>query len=324
MKFIYIIPGRENSNDFVFAKREYASLKALFPEDAFVYYLNTKTGFFGLLKSVWAVRKLVIEKNIKIVHAQYGTLTALFALFVSRGCKKVITFRGSDINGSSDNSALRNRLSLLFSWIAMNFSHRSIFVSATLKDASPPFYSYYDVIPSGVNTDIFFQMKQSICKTDLGLKSNTRYLLFYSSYGSLNKRMDLAQGALDYLIQKGHADIKLLVVDGGIPQEIMPKYINAVDAVLMLSDREGSPTIVQESLACGTPVVSVRVGDTPFMLENVSNSILVERNAESIANGILEVLLKGKITPAAEVTNKISLKKCAERIYCIYGELSSP
>lgn len=203
----------------------------------------------------------------------------------------------------------------------MRFSHCSIFVSKKLLDESPHFYPRCEVIPSGVNTDIFFPINQLECRTKLGLNHHLKYVLFYSSYGSRNKRLDLAQGALEYLTQSGHMGIKLFIVDGGIPQELMPIYINAVDAVLMLSDKEGSPTIVQESLACGTPVVSVEVGDTSLMLENVSNSVIVEREVASIARGIIDVLEKGRGLPLPQRMASISLKNCTQKIRTIYQGL---
>jgi glycosyltransferase involved in cell wall biosynthesis len=46
-----------------------------------------------------------------------------------------------------------------------------------------------------------------------------------------------------------------------VPPSDMPLWINACSAIILTSEREGSPNIVKEALACGVPVISVDVGD---------------------------------------------------------------
>ena len=52
----------------------------------------------------------------------------------------------------------------------------------------------------------------------------------------------------------------------------VPDLMNAADCLLVTSDAEGSPTMVQEALATNLPVVSVDVGDIAERLEGVACS----------------------------------------------------
>jgi glycosyltransferase involved in cell wall biosynthesis/GT2 family glycosyltransferase len=56
------------------------------------------------------------------------------------------------------------------------------------------------------------------------------------------------------------------------------------------SEFEGTPNPMLESLACGLPVISTRVGNAPEILRDGYNGYLVERSAESIAAAIRKLL----------------------------------
>lgn len=321
MKVLYLIPGKEKGSSFIFSRREYALLKREYLNDIEVYFLNTRDGFISLVKSILEARSIIIKHDIEIIHAQYGSFTAFLAVIMGWRKKVVITYRGSDINGSDDINCLRRATAKMLSWWGMHFADSVIFVSPALRNVSPNLFKRSQIIPSGVDTKSFFSIDKKSSKERLRLASSKKYLLFYSSNGSLNKRPDLAFGALKKLHELGFPEFEILEVRGGIAPDEMPYYINSCDATLMLSNKEGSPTIVQESLVCGVPVVSVNVGDTTDMLKEISNSIIVERNIDDIANGILKVTRIGKIVPNESLISKISLSGCTNRIYNLYGEL---
>ena len=52
----------------------------------------------------------------------------------------------------------------------------------------------------------------------------------------------------------------------GIPPSEVPIHIQACDALLVTSTREGGPLVVKEALATGRPVVSTDVGDVAALL----------------------------------------------------------
>ena len=72
------------------------------------------------------------------------------------------------------------------------------------------------------------------------------------------------------------------------------RTLATADVVLMTSLFEGSPVTVREALACGTPVVSVRVGDVPRVLEGLPGCACVERTPTALADAVEDALAAGR------------------------------
>lgn len=320
MKVLYLIPGPKEGNSFIFSKREVAALSKLPDIDVYTYYLDTKK-IHLFIHELFKLRKFIMGNNFDLIHAQYGSICGVIACFVSRGRKLVVTYRGSDINGSSDVSLIRRRISVLLSYVSLLFADGCIFVSDRLRVNAPQIFQSSIVIPSGVDICEFTPEDQLQNLESLKLDITKKYLLFFSSYESVNKRPDLAKAAVERLHKSGNSNIELISMNGTVSSSLMPKYMNASDVLLMLSDKEGSPTVVQEALATGTPVVAVVVGDTDIMLDGVANSRIVERDPELIASGVMEVLRIGKIKPDKNVLSRFDFNECVSNIHKYYRSL---
>jgi teichuronic acid biosynthesis glycosyltransferase TuaC len=320
MKVLFIVPGLEEGSSFIFSKREYRVLNSMLPGQIEIYYLNTSLSPWNLIRVFFELKRKIKTANISVIHSQYGTITGFVSLLVSFQRKLVITFRGSDINGSRDVSFFRRVTSVFLSWLTLPFADHVIFVSDSLRKNSLNAYKECSIIGTGVDTSSFYPLNKFKARAQIGLDDSKIFALFYSSFNSPNKRKDLAVAAIALLNSKG-INIELLEIEGNILPEQMPFYLNASDLVLMLSNYEGSPTIVQEAIACGVPVVSVDVGDTKEKLLNINNSVIVERNTIDIANGILKVLKIGFIQPKETDLFKISLQNSVNRIIEVYSHL---
>ncbi len=61
-------------------------------------------------------------------------------------------------------------------------------------------------------------------------------------------------------------------------------------ALILTSEFEGLPLVVLEALACGTPIVTTRCGETPKFLTNQSGVISDDRTPEAIARALNQVI----------------------------------
>jgi hypothetical protein len=121
----------------------------------------------------------------------------------------------------------------------------------------------------------------------LNWNRNAFHVLFASGNGDPVKRPWLAQKAVAEVSKRG-AGTELHSMTHVPPCEV-PLWLNASDALLLTSAHEGSPTIVKEALACGVPVVSVRVGDVEERIGCLDGCRLAEPDASALAEKLLLV-----------------------------------
>lgn len=71
----------------------------------------------------------------------------------------------------------------------------------------------------------------------------------------------------------------------------VPAVLDAADAVLVMSSREGMPHVVLESMVAGTPVVATRVAGVPELIADGHHGLLVPIGAaDDAADALLRVL----------------------------------
>ena len=102
----------------------------------------------------------------------------------------------------------------------------------------------------------------------------------------------------------------------------MPLILNAADCLLVTSDSEGSPTVVQEALACALPVVSVDVGDIRQRLVGVDHARVESRDPAALASAILDLTRVPLRTNGRDKVPEISLESIARDLQGMYSELA--
>jgi len=70
------------------------------------------------------------------------------------------------------------------------------------------------------------------------------------------------------------------VVFTGLAKDVRP-YLAAMDAFALCSTQEGNPNVVLQAMATAVPVVSVRVGEVPCVIQDGTSGLLVDRGDES-------------------------------------------
>jgi glycosyltransferase involved in cell wall biosynthesis len=218
------------------------------------------TGTREYIRAAAALRRRYRGESFDVVHAHYG-LCGWSALAV-RGAPHVVTFHGTDL-AHPRAGPLSRALARLVALPAP--------VSASLARAGLPRLLEDDerrvaVLPCGVNLDRFQRLDRREARGALGLDPDAPHLLFPADPARPEKRFDRARAVADT------AGVRLISY-GQRPPEEVPLMINAANAVLVTSEREGFGLASLEALACDVPVLATDVGVAPLVLEGVPGTL---------------------------------------------------
>jgi glycosyltransferase involved in cell wall biosynthesis len=179
-----------------------------------------------------------------------------------------------------------------------------------------------EVVPCGVDTDLFCPMGRSEARAALGLPQGPRLALF-AGMRRPEKRLDLIEAAVAeaqrLAAEAGGPEIQLVIADNE-PHERIPLYMNACDVLVLASEGEGSPMVIKEAMACNLPIVSVDVGDVAQVIGGTDGCFIVAREVRALANAIGAALFAGRRTDGRKAIMPLSLDGIAARIETIYRE----
>lgn len=165
-------------------------------------------------------------------------------------------------------------------------------------------------IPNGIDTNLYEPLDRDQCRALLGIPPRKKVLMF----GALNvkhhrKGGDLLLAALEKLPAALKKEIVLLVIgsrgqslsqiagiqtiDMGFVTHARLKAMcySAADLFVQPTRADNAPLVLLESMACGTPMVSFRVGGVPELVRPGVNGYLAEpEDAQGFSQGIVQLL----------------------------------
>jgi glycosyltransferase involved in cell wall biosynthesis len=207
------------------------------------------------------LRRRYAGEDFDLVHAHYG-LAGWSALAV-RGAPHIVTFHGTDLSHpvvGRLSRALARRIDLP----APVSASLARLPGRGLPGAGSSFRAA--VLPVGVNLDRFGRRDRAEARGRLGLDPDGRYLLFPADPGRPEKRHDRARALAEA------AGAELLAYGGAAPESV-PDLLNAANAVVAPSEREGYGLAPLEALACDVPVLSTDVGIAPLALSGIRGAL---------------------------------------------------
>jgi teichuronic acid biosynthesis glycosyltransferase TuaC len=233
-----------------FVRDQVAALRRLDELDVELY--EFPPGPRAMASAARELRRRFGGGRFDVVHAHFG-LSAWPALAVPAHAR-ALTLHGTD---------LRHPRTRLLTLAALPSVDLLAVVSAALADELP---ARAAVLPCGVELDRFRSLPRSRARAELGLEPEGRYALFAADPARREKRYDRAVELADA------APAELLTL-GGVEPARVPLLVNAANAVLVPSEREGFGLAVLEALACDVPVLATPVGIHEQALAGVAGTL---------------------------------------------------
>ena len=170
-------------------------------------------------------------------------------------------------------------------------------------------------IPNGIDTKAYQPLDSDHCRSVLGIPTGKKVLMFGAiDLNTSRKGSDLLLSALKELPESLKAETILLTIGGaneaiskeiGIPSLNLGYVSNdrlksiaysAADLFVFPTRADNLPLMLQESLACGTPMVSFKIGGVPDLVRSDITGYLAEpENPKDLCNGIVQFLEDKKL-----------------------------
>jgi glycosyltransferase involved in cell wall biosynthesis len=115
---------------------------------------------------------------------------------------------------------------------------------------------------------------------------------------------------------------------GWVSNDDIPDYLNQLKLLVLPSYTEGLPVIVQEAMACGTPVLATPVGAIPDIITDGENGFIMESNSpECIARNVTRALNSPDLEKIARnarvlVEKEFTYQAAVERYRAILASLN--
>ena len=293
------------------------------------------------------IERLHRENPYDLIDAQYIYPDGYAGVRIAQhlGIPVVLSALGTDVNVFPKFPRIAPKIA----W-TLNAANGILAVSNSLKEATaaagvPP--AKVRVIGNGVDTSRFHPKDRNEARRELRLEGPGPFIL---SVGTLdpNKGHQFLiaaaaeltgrypamktyiagegpyQSALTALIREKKVADRVMLI-GKRPHAELNLWFNAANVFCLLSEREGWPNVLLESLACGTPVIATRAGGIAEVITSDQLGILVDRNADAVKSA-LESALKQNwnreslVTYAAERT----WDKVAEEIEAYFHSILLP
>lgn len=323
-RVMFVIPGEGRGSSMIFCRRQAESVSAEgTPVEAF--YLASRTSPVDLFKEFRRFRSEIKRFRPAMIHAQYGTVTALFCALAT-GLPLVITYRGSDLNPAPPSFGWRGKFRAncgrLMSQLAALRAREIICVSSQLRDRLWWRRARVTVLPTGVDPAVFHPEPQAVGRRRLGWSAEDRVILFNAGRDARVKGLDLARAAVDQ-VRRRMPKARLEVLDGSAGPDCIPGLMNAADCLLVTSVFEGSPTVVQEALACDLPVISVDTGDVAERVRGVRNCVITAAEPEALGQALADMLAPPRRSNGRLKIAEFSSRHIAVELKKIYLKMAS-
>ena len=254
--------------------------------------LKVLDGLFLFLSVLPRVRRLQREFDFDVIDAHFAFPEGFAAILLGQWLRKpvMVTLRGSEhefVTHAPRKKAIAWALRRATRVVAV--SHQLAQLAETLGVPR----ERIAVVENGVDVDTFRPLDRAEAKRAIGFDSTRRLLISVGHLVPLKGYHRMIRALAE--LRSEYPDLGLALVGGSastsgrypdelkrltnelglassvlFPGAVAPSrvcdWLNAADVFVLCSDREGCPNVVWESMACGVPVASARVGEVEYMV----------------------------------------------------------
>lgn len=272
----------------LFEEKDDTQIQEYIDNDIEIVCLNLNR-YSALLSGVGALRKILKENNVKLVHS-YGTFADLISHYACKTLliKHVVTLRNFPMEDAT--TRMNYFIGFIVAQIVLFTLKRCkniVACSNTIRDKMNQTYSWANVysIQNGVDFYKFTKIERSIARKELGISENK---IIFISTGSLIKRKRIDETINAFLSLRDNSNKQLWILGDGLllekfkktyskynkinffgKQANVIKYLSAADVFVSSSESEGMPNAVLEAVACGLPVYLSDIPQHREILDNV-------------------------------------------------------
>ncbi|HEY9710226.1 MAG TPA: glycosyltransferase, partial [Oculatellaceae cyanobacterium] len=165
-------------------------------------------------------------------------------------------------------------------------------------------------IPYGIDTEAYQPLDPELCRSLLGISGGKRVLMFGAdSLKNSRKGGELLLKSLQSLPESLKAETVLLTLGNGgegISEAVGMATLNlgylssdrlkaiaycAADLFIFPTLADNLPLVLQESMACGTPMVSFKIGGVPDLVRpGITGYLASPEDVQDFSNGIMQLL----------------------------------
>ncbi|HEY7057263.1 MAG TPA: glycosyltransferase [Vicinamibacterales bacterium] len=297
-------------------KRLEGALEVLHPRWLYPPSGGWTNAFFLFGRLLPALVRLRTQRPFDLIDAHFAHPEGIAAVLLGRilGHPVVVTIRGSELR-------YRHQRPKRFwmSW-ALRRADRVIAVSDGLRDLAIDLGvepRRVTTVPNGINADVFYRRDRNACRKSLGIDDDERVVLSAGDLAELKghhrvitamKRLNddglrvrllIAGGvgrsgryaeALRHQVRADGSGDRVTFL-GEVSQETLADLMSAADVFCLASSTEGWPNVVNEALACGTPVVATDVGAVRQMIDSDRFGLVVPvHDREALVNALRAAL----------------------------------
>jgi glycosyltransferase involved in cell wall biosynthesis len=253
-----MLPSADSPERGRFVRDQVQALRALPSLDGVEIELyELAPGARTLARGARDLRRRFASERFEVVHAHFGL--SAWPAFAARARVRALTVHGTDVRHPRTRWFTAAALPLMD---IVAGASRALVSELPLASAR----RRAQVLPCGVDVDRFRPLERAQARAELGLEQERPFVLFSASPRRAEKRYDLALA----LARAAQVELRAL---GGVDPALVPLWVNAANAVLVPSAREGFGLAVLEALACDVPVLATPVGIHPEALSGVTGTL---------------------------------------------------